>query len=348
MNPMEEQLARLREEAERRIGAARTLEEVESARLGLLGKKGSLTEVLRGLATAPPEERPRLGKLVNSVKDELEETLRAREEQLRRAATGARLEAERVDVTLPGRQALAGARHPLTLITDQICDFFISLGYSVVEGPEVELDYYNFTALNLPPEHPAREMWDTLYVTPEVLLRTHTSPVQVRTMERLAPQPIRVIAPGRVYRRDALDATHSPVFHQIEGLVVDQGVTFGDLKGTLAEFARQIFGREQRVRFRPSYFPFTEPSAEVDVSCHVCHGAGCRLCKGSGWLEISGAGSVHPNVLAMSGYDPEKYSGFAFGMGVERIAMLRYGIDDIRHFQENDLRFLAQFAGHRG
>lgn len=345
---MEEKLARLREEGSQRIAAAQTTEEVEAVRLSLLGKKGSLTEALRGLSTVATEERPRLGRLANTVKEELETALADRVAGLRLAAIAARLEAERVDVTLPGRRPAFGAKHPLTMITDQICDLFISLGYSVVEGPEVELDYYNFTALNLPPEHPAREMWDTLYVTSDILLRTHTSPVQVRTMERLAPQPIRIIAPGRVYRRDALDASHSPVFHQVEGLVVDHGITFGDLKGTLAEFARRIFGRDRQVRFRPSYFPFTEPSAEVDMSCHVCGGAGCRVCKGTGWIEIAGAGSVHPNVLAMSGYDPERYSGFAFGMGTERIAMLRFGIDDIRHFQEDDLRFLAQFAGERG
>ncbi|MDI6871983.1 MAG: phenylalanine--tRNA ligase subunit alpha [Bacillota bacterium] len=344
---MEEQLERLRVEGAERIARAQTPDELEAVRLSLLGKKGSVTEALRGLGAVAPEDRPRLGRLANALKEELEARLAAREAELRRAAVEARLEAERVDVTLPGRKPLLGVRHPLTRITDEICDVFISLGYSVVEGPEVELDYYNFTALNLPPEHPAREMWDTLYVTSDILLRTHTSPVQVRTMERLAPQPIRVIAPGRVYRRDALDASHSPVFHQIEGLVVDRGVTFGDLKGTLAEFARQVFGRERQVRFRPSYFPFTEPSAEVDMSCHVCGGAGCRVCKGTGWLEIAGCGSVHPNVLAMSGYDPERFSGFAFGMGTERIAMLRYGIDDIRHFLENDLRFLAQFAGER-
>lgn len=342
---MEEEFSRWRMEAGERIGAAKTPEELETVRLAIFGKKGLLTEALGRLAAAPPEERPRLGRLVNAAKQELEEAVAARAAELRRAAVEERLAAERVDVTLPGRRPSLGVQHPLTLIMDEIADVFISLGYSVVEGPEVELDYYNFTALNLPPEHPAREMWDTLYITDELLLRTHTSPVQVRTMERLAPQPIRVIAPGRVYRRDALDASHSPVFHQVEGLVVAEGITFGDLKGTLAEFARRIFGRERQVRFRPSYFPFTEPSAEVDMSCHVCGGAGCRLCKGSGWIEISGAGSVHPNVLAMSGYDPERFSGFAFGMGVERIAMLRYGIDDIRHYLEDDLRFLTQFAG---
>ncbi|HHW14877.1 MAG TPA: phenylalanine--tRNA ligase subunit alpha [Firmicutes bacterium] len=342
---MEEELSRWRAEAAERIAAAGTLDDLEAVRLAFLGKKGVLAEALGRLATAPPEDRPRLGRLVNAAKQELEGALAARLAELRRAAVEERLAAEKLDVTLPGRRPPAGVQHPLTLIMDEIADVFISLGYSVVEGPEVELDYYNFTALNLPPEHPAREMWDTLYITNEVLLRTHTSPVQVRTMERLAPQPIRVIAPGRVYRRDALDASHSPVFHQVEGLVVDEGVTFGDLKGTLAEFARRIFGRERQVRFRPSYFPFTEPSAEVDMSCHVCNGAGCRLCKGSGWIEISGAGSVHPNVLAMSGYDPERFSGFAFGMGVERIAMLRYGIDDIRHYLDDDLRFLTQFAG---
>ncbi|MGE5508574.1 MAG: phenylalanine--tRNA ligase subunit alpha [Chitinophagales bacterium] len=340
---MEQELARLRSTGLAQIGQAGSLEELEAARLALTGKKGALTEILRGLAAVDPADRPRLGQLANAVKGELEEAIAARAALLRGAAEKARLEAERVDVTLPGRRPPVGSPHPLSLITNEICQAFISLGYSVVEGPEVELDYYNFTALNLPPEHPAREMWDTLYVTGGLLLRTHTSPVQVRTMERLAPRPVRVVAPGRVYRRDALDATHSPVFHQIEGLVVDKGITFGDLKGTLEEFVRRIFGPKQSIRLRPSYFPFTEPSAEVDMSCHVCQGAGCRVCKGTGWIEISGAGSVNPNVLAMSGYDPERYSGFAFGMGVERIAMLRYGIDDIRHYLENDLRFLAQF-----
>jgi phenylalanyl-tRNA synthetase alpha chain len=342
---MEQQLASLRTEGLKRIAGAATVEELAAARLALLGRKGALTETLRGLGGVSAEDRPRLGKLANEVKEELEAALAAREAALGRAALEAKLGADRVDVTLPGRASIPGVRHPLTQMLDQIGEAFIAMGYSIAEGPEVELDYYNFTALNLPPEHPAREMWDTLYITPEILLRTHTSPVQVRTMERLAPRPIRIIAPGRVYRRDALDASHSPVFTQIEGLVVDEGITFGDLKGTLAEFARRIFGPGREVRLRPSYFPFTEPSAEVDMSCHVCNGAGCRLCKGSGWIEISGAGSVHPNVLAMSGYDPERFSGFAFGMGLERIAMLRYGIDDIRHFLENDLRFLAQFAG---
>jgi phenylalanyl-tRNA synthetase alpha chain len=346
---MEDRLVRLREEGAQLVSAAAgSREKLEAVRLQLLGKKGLLTEALRGLAEVSAEDRPRLGRLANEVKAALEAALAAREAELKDKELGAQLEAERLDVTLPGRRPAFGAKHPLTRITEEIAAVFLSLGYSVVEGPEVELDYYNFTALNLPPEHSAREMWDTLYVTPEILLRTHTSPVQVHTMERLAPQPIRVIAPGRTYRRDALDATHSPVFHQIEGLVVDEGITFGDLKGTLAEFARRIFGREREIRLRPSYFPFTEPSAEVDMSCHVCGGAGCRLCKGSGWIEISGAGSVHPNVLAMSGYDPERFTGFAFGMGVERIAMLKYGIDDIRHFLEDDLRFLSQFAGERG
>jgi phenylalanyl-tRNA synthetase alpha chain len=345
---MEERLAQLRAEGVRQIAGARTAEELEAARLALLGRKGAVTAILRGLGSVAPDERPRVGRLVNELKEELEGALAAREAELRREAREERLAAERVDVTLPGRKPLRGTRHPLTLITEEVCDVFVSLGYSVVEGPEVELDYYNFTALNLPPEHPAREMWDTLYLTPEILLRTHTSPVQVRTMERLAPKPIRIIAPGRVYRRDALDASHSPVFHQVEGLVVAAGVTFGDLKGTLAEFARRVFGQERQIRLRPSYFPFTEPSAEVDMSCHLCAGAGCRVCKGTGWIEIAGCGSVHPNVLAMSGYDPERLAGFAFGLGMERLAMLRYGIDDIRHFLENDLRFLHQFAGERG
>lgn len=342
---MEERIALIRREALESIEGAADAASLENLRVAILGKKGSLTEVLRGMGQVTAEERPRLGKLVNDVRDELTAQLDQRMAELSAAEEERRLVNEEIDITLPGRKSAIGLRHPLTIILDEIKDIFVSMGYAVAEGPQVELDYYNFEALNLPKDHPAREMHDSLYISSEVLLRTHTSPVQVRTMEAKRPQPIRIIAPGRVYRRDALDATHSPVFHQVEGLVVDRDITFADLKGTLEEFVHRMFGEERKLRFRPSYFPFTEPSAEVDMSCNLCGGRGCRVCKGSGWIEILGSGSVHPNVLAMSGYDPEEFSGFAFGMGVERIAMLRWDIDDIRLLLENDLRFLKQFRG---
>lgn len=311
-------------------------------RLEYFGKKGQLTQALRLLGTLPPEERPVFGQKVNNIRQELETALEQKQEEVARTEEEARLQAERIDVELPGRAPRRGFRHPLSLIIQEITEIFLGMGFSVAEGPEVETDYYNFEALNIPPEHPAREMQDSLYITDKILLRTHTSPVQIRAMEKLYPNPVRIIAPGRVYRRDALDATHSPMFHQIEGLVVDEGITFGDLKGILTVFARKIFGEDREIRFRPSFFPFTEPSAEVDISCG-CRGSGCRICKNTGWLEILGSGSVHPNVLAMAKYDPEKYTGFAFGMGVERIALLRYDISDIRNFYENDARFLEQF-----
>ncbi len=343
---LEAQLRQIEEEMRIAAEAAAGPKELDDLRVRVLGKKGALTAILRGLGAVAPEERPRFGARVNTLKSWAEELISRRETELGRLALQERLQAEKVDVTLPGRAAFAGSRHPLSLIDDEVRAIFAGLGYQVAEGPEVELDYYNFEALNLPKGHPAREMHDSLYITDEVLLRTHTSPVQVRVMQSRAPEaPIRIIAPGRVYRRDALDATHSPVFHQIEGLAVDAGITFGDLKGTLNEFVHRLFGKERKLRFRPSFFPFTEPSAEVDMSCLICDGkgSGCRVCKGTGWIEILGAGSVHPRVLAMSGYDPEKVSGFAFGIGMERIAMLKYGVNDIRLFLENDVRFLAQF-----
>ncbi|HHZ20600.1 MAG TPA: phenylalanine--tRNA ligase subunit alpha [Firmicutes bacterium] len=339
---MKEQVHSITDEALAAIAKAGSLAELNQIRVNVLGKKGTLTGVLRSLGSLAPEERPIMGELVNKARTQLEAALEDKGRQLAEEEQQRKLAAERLDVELPGRRPRRGHIHPLRAVAEEICEVFLGMGFSIAEGPEVELDYYNFEALNLPPEHPAREMQDSLYINEKVLLRTHTSPVQVRTMEAQYPKPIRIIAPGRVYRRDALDATHSPMFHQIEGLVVDENISFGDLKGVLTIFAQKIFGEDRKVRFRPSYFPFTEPSAEVDVSCG-CGGKGCRICKGTGWLEILGAGSVNPKVLAMSKYDPAKYTGFAFGMGIERIAILKYGITDIRLFYENDIRFLRQF-----
>ncbi|HEV8674665.1 MAG TPA: phenylalanine--tRNA ligase subunit alpha [Methylomirabilota bacterium] len=321
---------------------AATSQDLEQVRVKYLGKKGLVTQLLRSMPSLPAAERPAVGREANEAKSEIEAALARRLAALEGAERRARLAADRVDLTLPGRRVVPGALHPLSRVLDEIIDVFVGLGFAVVEGPEVELDYYNFEALNIPKDHPARDMQDTFYVGDEVLLRTHTSPMQIRTMER-QQLPVRIIVPGRVYRRDALDMTHSPVFHQVEGLAVDRDISMGDLRGTLELFARELFGPDSRIRFRPSFFPFTEPSAEVDVLCFVCKGAGCRLCKGSGWLEILGSGMVHPQVLRTVGYDPEAVTGWAFGMGVERVAMLKYGIDDIRLFYENDVRFLSQF-----
>ena len=326
-----------REEIER----AATRRDLDEVRVKYLGKRGTLTQLLRALPGLPPAERPIVGREANEAKAGLESELEARQAVLEGAERRARLAADRPDLTLPGRRVSPGARHPLTQVHDEIVDVFTGMGFAVAEGPEVELDHYNFEALNIPKDHPARDMQDTFYVGGEILLRTHTSPVQIRTMERQKP-PVRIICPGRVYRRDA-DITHSPVFHQVEGLAVDRGISMGDLKGTLELFARELFGPDSRIRFRPSFFPFTEPSAEVDVLCFLCKGGGCRVCKASGWLEILGSGMVHPRILQAMGYDTEEVTGWAFGMGVERVAMLRYGIDDIRLFYENDLRFLSQF-----
>lgn len=339
---MQEQLKKLKAEALAEINAVSTSKLLNDIRIKYLGKKGSLTAFLRGMGALAPEERPIFGERVNRVRQDLETALNDRGAMLAAADEQRKFQAEQLDIFLPGRKPKLGHSHLLQQILEEIEDVFLRMGFTIAEGPEVETDYYNFEALNLPKDHPARDMQDSLYITKELLLRTHTSPIQIRTMERLHPQPIRIIAPGRVYRRDALDATHSPMFHQIEGLVVDRGITFGDLKGVLTVFAKKLFGADRQVRFRPSFFPFTEPSAEVDVSCG-CKGKGCRICKGSGWLEILGAGSVNPVVLKMSNYDPEEVSGFAFGMGVERIALLKYDIHDIRIFFENDQRFLAQF-----
>ncbi|WP_407650091.1 phenylalanine--tRNA ligase subunit alpha [Desulfofundulus luciae] len=330
-------------EAKEALARADSLETLEEIRIRYLGKKGELTRVLRGMSALPAGERPRIGQLANSIREVLENELAERTAEIKARVKRARLAAESIDVTLPGTPFLLGKKHPLTTVQEEIEEIFLGLGFSIAEGPEVELDYYNFEALNLPKDHPARDMQDSFFIGPEVLLRTHTSPVQVRTMERTAPAvPVKIIAPGKVYRRDD-DATHSPMFHQVEGLAVDRRITFGDLKGVLEVFAREMFGAGTRTRFRPSYFPFTEPSAEVDISCVMCGGRGCRVCSHTGWLEILGCGMVHPRVLEMSGYNSAEVTGFAFGMGVERIAMLKYGIDDLRLFFDNDLRFLAQF-----
>jgi phenylalanyl-tRNA synthetase alpha chain len=314
---------------------------LEQLRVHYLGKKGELTQVMKTLGNLSAEERPQAGALINAAKDKVQEALNGRKETLEQAALSAKLAAEKIDVTLPGRGQTSGGLHPVTRTLERVEQFFTRIGYGIAEGPEVENDYHNFEALNIPGHHPARAMHDTFYFNANMLLRTHTSPVQVRTMESQQP-PIRIVCPGRVYRCDS-DITHSPMFHQVEGLLVDEGVSFADLKGTIEEFLRVFFEKPLGVRFRPSFFPFTEPSAEVDMQCVMCSGKGCRVCKQTGWLEVMGCGMVHPNVLRMSGIDPEKYSGFAFGMGVERLAMLRYGVNDLRLFFDNDLRFLAQF-----
>lgn len=340
---MLDRITRVADQARHELGQTGDLKQLEELRVRYLGRKGIITELLRAVGGLPAGERPAAGRELNRLRQELEKEMARREEELSRVATEGRLAAEALDVTLPGRRLLVGRRHPVMQVLREIKRIFTGMGFAVAEGPEVELDYYNFTALNIPPEHPARDMQDSFYVNERVLLRTHTSPVQVRIMQQMAPRlPIRIIAPGKVYRRDD-DHTHSPVFHQVEGLLVDKGVSFAHLKGVLENFARQMFGRELEVRMRPSYFPFTEPSAEVDISCVVCGGTGCRVCGDSGWLEILGSGMVHSRVLEMSGYDPEEVSGFAFGLGVERVAMLKYGIDDLRLFFVNDIRFLRQF-----
>lgn len=340
---MLEKLNEIRLHAEQELKNAKTVQELTALRVKYLGKKGELTSVLRGMGGLSPEERPRVGQAANDVREIIEAILNERSNQLKEWELQEALQKETIDITLPGQKILAGHTHPITIVIDQIKEIFLGMGYSIAEGPEIELDYYNFEALNLPPDHPARDMQDSFYISDQVLLRTHTSPVQVRTMEKTVPQiPVKIICPGKVYRRDD-DATHSPMFHQVEGLVIDKDISMAGLKGTLLTFARQMFGADRQIRLRPSYFPFTEPSAEVDISCIMCGGTGCRVCSHTGWLEILGAGMVHPRVLEMSGYDPEVVNGFAFGMGVERVTMLKYGIDDLRLLFENDLRFLTQF-----
>ncbi|ACH39007.1 phenylalanyl-tRNA synthetase, alpha subunit [Citrifermentans bemidjiense Bem] len=338
---MKDKLEALLDQALSELAQASTEEGVQELRVKYLGKKGELTSVMKGLGALTPEERPVIGQVVNTVKSKLEEAFEVRGGEIREVVKSARLSAERIDVTLPGRRRPLGSKHPITLVTEEITSIFGALGFAVAEGPEIELDFYNFEALNLPKDHPARDMQDTFYFGESVLLRTHTSPVQIRTMLK-QPPPVRIIAPGTVYRCDS-DATHSPMFHQVEGLMVDKGITFGDLKGILTLFISQLFGSDIGVRLRPSFFPFTEPSAEVDIACVICRGKGCRVCKETGWLEILGAGMVDPEVYRHVGYDSELYTGFAFGMGIERIAMLKYGIADMRLLFENDLRFLKQF-----
>lgn len=339
---MKEKLEQIKAEALKQIEASDALEKLNEVRINFLGKKGELTAVLKSMKDVAPQERPKVGQLVNETREEIEKVLENAKVKMERAVKEARLKTEVIDVTLPAVKNQAGHRHPSTIAMEEVERIFVGMGYEVVEGPEVEKDYYNFEALNIPADHPAKDEQDTFYITGDILLRTQTSSVQVREMEK-GKLPIRMIAPGRVFRSDEVDATHSPSFHQIEGLVIDKNITFADLKGTLAEFARELFGEETKVKFRPHHFQFTEPSAEVDVSCFKCSGKGCRFCKGSGWIEILGCGMVHPRVLQMSGIDPEKYSGFAFGMGLERVALLKYEIDDMRLLYENDIRFLKQF-----
>ena len=335
---MEEKVETIYREALAKIEAADDTKQLEELSISYLGRRGSVTQLLRNISSVAPENRARVGKRTNEIKKALEKAFRAAREKFE---TGSAETEHRIDVSLPGRPRTAGSLHPITLITQQICDIFAGMGFEIVEGPEVETDYYNFEALNIPKNHPARDMQDTFYVTDNIVLRTHTSPVQIRTMEKQAP-PVRVIAPGKVYRCDS-DLTHTPMFHQVEGLLVDENVSFGDLKGVLTSFVHQMFDDRTSLRFRPSFFPFTEPSAEVDILCVMCRGKGCRVCSHTGWLEILGSGMVHPALYENVGYDTERYTGFAFGMGVERIAMLKYGIDDIRRYFDNDIRFLRQF-----
>ncbi len=339
---MKEKIQEIKQTVEESLTAADNLEALEAIRIKYLGKKGELTAVLKGMGALSAEERPIIGALANEVRSLLETEIDRKKTELLLKEQSKKLAEEIIDVTLPGKKSQIGKLHPLTSVMDELKSIFIGMGFEIAEGPEVEYDYYNFEALNIPPNHPARDTQDTFYINDNIVLRTQTSPMQVRVMENTKP-PIRIIAPGRVYRSDAVDATHSPVFHQIEGLVVDKGVTMADLKGTLETFLKRFYGEQTKLRFRPHHFPFTEPSAEVDVSCFVCGGEGCSVCKGEGWIEILGCGMVHPKVLANCGIDPEVYSGFAFGIGLERIAMRKFDINDLRLFFENDLRFLGQF-----
>ena len=339
---MKEKLQKIKEEAIRQIQASEGLSGLNDVRVAFLGKKGELTAVLKSMKDVLPQDRPAVGQLVNETRAAIEEMLEETKKKLEEAELNFRLKQEVIDVMLPAKKNRIGHRHPNTIALEEVERIFVGMGYEVVEGPEIEYDYYNFEALNIPADHPAKDEQDTFYINNQILLRTQTSPVQVRTMES-RPLPIRMIAPGRVFRSDEVDATHSPSFHQIEGMVIDRHITFADLKGTLAEFAKELFGKDTKVKFRPHHFPFTEPSAEVDVTCFKCGGSGCRFCKGSGWIEILGCGMIHPKVLKMSGIDPEEYSGFAFGVGLERIALLKYEIDDMRLLYENDDRFLSQF-----
>ncbi|WP_141431980.1 phenylalanine--tRNA ligase subunit alpha [Bacillus sp. 03113] len=344
---MQEKLQALQTEALESIENADSLKALNDIRVSYLGKKGPITEVLKGMGKLSAKERPKMGALANEVRDAIAASVAEKQKQLEEAAVIEKLSSETIDITLPGRPIKTGNHHPLTRVIEEVEDLFLGMGYTVAEGPELETDYYNFEALNLPKDHPARDMQDTFYITEETLLRTQTSPVQARTMEKHKGKgPVKIICPGKVYRRDNDDATHSHQFMQIEGLVVDENIRMSDLKGTLEVFAKKMFGEDREIRLRPSFFPFTEPSVEVDISCKLCGGKGCRVCKGTGWIEVLGSGMVHPHVLEMAGFDSKKYTGFAFGIGVERIAMLKYGVDDIRHFYSNDIRFLKQFSMH--
>ncbi len=339
---MNEKLNEIREKALEQIKAAGSAEKLNEIRVSLLGKKGALTDILKSMKDVAPEDRPKVGQMVNDARAEIEARLEEAKKKMDEAIRAEKLKNEVIDVTLPADRAELGHRHPNTIALEEIERVFIGMGYEVVEGPEVEKDYYNFEALNIPADHPAKDEQDTFYVNGDILLRTQTSGAQVHEMEK-GKLPIRMISPGRVFRADEVDATHSPSFHQVEGLVIDKNITFADLKGTLAEFAKEMFGEDTKVKFRPHHFPFTEPSAEMDVSCFKCGGKGCRFCKGEGWIEILGCGMVHPHVLEMCKIDPEEYTGFAFGVGLERIALLKYEIDDMRLLYENDVRFLKQF-----
>lgn len=339
---MKDQLENIKQEALKQIEASDALEKLNDIKVAYLGKKGELTSVLKSMKDVAPEDRPKVGQMVNDARAVIEGKLEAAMSALQKKAREEQLKKEVIDVTLPGKRNKVGHTHPNTIALEEVERIFVGMGYEVIEGPEVEYDSYNFEKLNIPKNHPARDEQDTFYISDNIVLRSQTSPVQVRTMEK-GKLPIRMLAPGRVFRSDEVDATHSPSFHQIEGLVIDKNITFADLKGTLAEFARELFGEETKVKFRPHHFPFTEPSAEMDVTCFKCGGKGCRFCKGSGWIEILGCGMVHPNVLTMSGIDPNEYSGLAFGVGLERIALLKYEIDDMRLLYENDIRFLKQF-----
>ena len=336
---MEEKIAQLKKQINQRIASIEHKDELERVKNEYIGRKGYVTQMLKEIALLPKEDRPKIGQLLNKTKKEIQHIISDKEKNFSKQIGKSK---EIFDITIPGRNFGMGTVHPIELILRQTQEIFLGMGFRFVDGPEIELDYYNFEGLNIPKDHPARDDQDSFYINPEVLLRTQTSPMQVRTMEK-QPAPVRIISTGKCYRRDSIDSTHTPMFHQIEGLAVDKDISLSDLKGVITEFCKQVFGKDRKVRFRPGYFPFVEPGAEVDVSCGLCNGKGCRSCGHTGWLEIMGAGMVHPNVLEMAGYDSEKLTGFAFGMGVERIAMLKYGINDIRLFFENDLRFLTQF-----
>jgi len=339
---MKQQIQEIKDTVQAKLAEASDLQALENIRVQYLGKKGELTAVLKGMGKLSSEERPVIGALANEVRNYLENEIESKKTELGKALQAEKLKSETLDVTMPGKKQDVGNLHPLTQVLETMKSIFIGMGFEIAEGPEIEYDYYNFEALNIPKNHPARDTQDTFYISDNIVLRTQTSPMQVRVMEKQKP-PIRILAPGRVYRSDTPDATHSPVFHQVEGLVVDKNVTMADLKGTLEMFVKQLYGEKTKVRFRPHHFPFTEPSAEMDMSCFACGGEGCRVCKGEGWIEILGCGMVHPKVLENCGIDPEVYSGFAFGIGLERLVMGKYSIDDLRLFFENDLRFLGQF-----